>query len=75
MKNSKLNPIGFDITGEKLFWWFVYFNNILDNFTSRAGCNKICSQKYYLWGYPSVDDMTMLREREIDQGNEQFYSV
>jgi len=59
----------------KLFCRFVYLKKILENFTSRAGCNNICNEKYYLWRYPSVDDMTMLREREIDQGNERFHSV
>ena len=48
--------------------------NTLENFTSQAGCIKICSQKYYFSGIPSVDDMALLREQEINPGNEQLYS-
>ena len=44
----------------------------LENFTSEAGCIKICSQKYYYSSFPSVEDMTKLREREVDQGNDRF---
>ena len=69
---TKLNPIRFEITG-KCDYWINSLQKLLENFTSEAGCIKICSQKYYYSSFPSVEDMTILREREVDQGNERFY--
>ena len=50
----------------------IHLKKPLENFTSEAGCIKICSQKYYYSSFPSVEDMTKLREREVDQGNDRF---
>ena len=73
MKTSKFNPIRFEITG-KYASSIQYTIKSLENFTSEAECIKICSQKYYFSSFPSVEDMTMLREREVDQGTERVFT-
>ena len=70
MKTSKFNPIRFKITGECVWPSIRLIIKFLENFTSEAGCIKICSQKYYYPSFPSVDDMALLSEREVDQGDE-----
>ena len=72
MKTSKFNPIRFEITG-KYASSIQFAIKPLENFTSEAGCNKICSQKYYFPSFPSVEDMVMLRERVVDQGTERIF--
>ena len=73
MKTSKFNPIRFEITGNSASSIHFAIKH-LENFTSEAGCIKICSQKYYFSSFPSVEDMAMLREREVDQGTERVFT-
>ena len=73
MKTSKFNPIRFEITG-KYASSIQFAIKHLENFTSEAGCIKICNQKYYFSSFPSVEDMVMLREREVDQGTERVFT-
>jgi len=72
MKTSKFNPIRFEITGNSASSIHFAIKH-LENFTSEAGCIKICSQKYYFSSFPSVEDMAILREREVDQGTERIF--
>ena len=70
MRDSKFHPIKFEITGKQGLFNKHRQIDFLGNFTSEAGCIDICNQKYYFSGFPSVSDMHVLRELQVEKGNE-----